>query len=59
METSKKIEQAITLYQQRLENLTQIINDLHSIVKNDEIVNTLKDPSMEKYRIDRINEIVN
>lgn len=29
METGRKIEQAFMLYQQRLEHLTQIMNQLH------------------------------
>ena len=38
--------------------MPKIIKELHEIVKNDEIINTLKDSTMEKYRIDRVNELV-
>ncbi len=58
METGRNFELAFQAYQKRLQNLPGVISQLYSIAKNDEIVTALADPAMERYRIDRINEIV-
>jgi hypothetical protein len=54
----KPQEQLLSLYQHRLQNLSEVLAGLHSLVASDEIASSFADPALQKYKVDRINELV-
>ena len=51
------MKQLIELYKERLNSLEQTIKNMYIILKDDESLGILKDENMQRYRIQRINQI--
>ena len=51
-------EELLKIYCKRLDNLSDLLNQMHKIVGVDECLTLLNDEKLIQYKIDRVNELI-